>query len=141
SVQIAACLALTEDAAAQLLERALQAFAAGVGVAPESAEDAYADWAWAEPPRELWESLYPAFYKALDRRLRTQAEDPAESQTVALPAVASSRWKFSRARRRARGARRRPRMGVIVGLLLPALLVAGALSYLQRPAHHKHPHG
>jgi hypothetical protein len=68
--EVAATMNVTEEVADGLLSRAFEALARELGKEPEEAESDYRSWLLVEPPIELWETLYPDFYRALERRLR-----------------------------------------------------------------------
>jgi hypothetical protein len=99
---IAATMNVSNEVADGLLVRAFAGLASELGEEPEGAESAYRSWLLVEPPQELWETLYPGFYRAVERRLR-------EGRNGAAPSDAGRSGR--RARRRARRASGRAARG------------------------------
>jgi hypothetical protein len=64
--ETAAMMRVGEGTAAELVQRATSGFAAEMGVEPGAVYDLYVEWGWAEPPAELWERVYPAFWRAVE---------------------------------------------------------------------------
>lgn len=120
--EIAALLHVDPAAGAQLLDRAMEAFALGAGVPPDSFAACYADWGWADPPAELWERVYPSFRRALERPAVAQAA--ADQLTQVLPAAVAG----------PASPKRRPRVGkpALVAAVLALLAGGGAFAYTHR---------
>jgi hypothetical protein len=73
--RIGKTMSLSEEVAAQLLDQALSDF---TQTRERSIDDAQADlegWLWAEPPVDLWENLYPRFYRAAEQHGRNGSAD------------------------------------------------------------------
>jgi hypothetical protein len=87
--ETAATLHVGEDTAAELVQRATNGFAAETGVEPGAVYDLYVEWGWADPPKELWERVYPAFRRAVERSSEGVASAP-------LPAPAATVRKIGR---------------------------------------------
>jgi hypothetical protein len=96
---IATTLNVSDHVAESIVERAFAALGSELGTQSGETESAYRSWLLVEPPLELWETLYPDFYRALERKLR-EGQDGA-----AVPVVTDRPSR--RARRRARRAARR----------------------------------
>lgn len=107
--EIAAAMGLPREQAAQLLERAEEQFATALGVKPADARAWRSAWPWAEPPPELWQSLYPKLYRALEQE--AGGDDRGAG------------------RKRSRGVARPGRSRRRLAVALVALLAAGAAAF------------
>jgi hypothetical protein len=120
--EIAAAMNLTEHAATTVLTRAFERLAGALGKNRDEAEQAYGAWLWAEPPSELWEALYPDFYRHVERQISEAAGEnggPADK--------GPSRRERRRLKRAGRERRRLPRPGrrTILAVALVALGAGG----------------
>jgi hypothetical protein len=115
---IASLLSLTGGGAEQLVESSYEKLAAARADTLAETYAAYEQWLWAAPPSALWEGLYPKFYRAAERALQPPVEADAEL-TQKLP-------RQRRPKRRRRGL---SGMKFALALLLPALVVGGALAW------------
>jgi hypothetical protein len=125
---IGEALGVGEAAAGELLERAVAGFAAALGVDGDAGSAAYRDWGWAEPPVELWQRIYPAFRKALERRGTAEAATAGgavAAGSLAQPAAAQA----SKPSRTRNWRRRLTGLGTAVAA---GLLAAGVLAYVHR---------
>jgi hypothetical protein len=127
---IAAATETTPKAATALAKQARQSFADRAGIPVGKLTASLRDWPWAEPPAEVWESLYPQAERLLaeieapaaKRRKAAgskQAPTPLASRALRGPGLAGLRarlsgtagiWAF--------------RAGVLAVVLLPAAIVA-----------------
>jgi hypothetical protein len=122
--EIAAAMNLTEHAATTVLSRSFERLAAALGKSREEAEKAYGAWLWAEPPAELWEDLYPSFYRHVERQIREVADEDGKATSKG-----PSRRERRRLKRAGRERRRLPRPGrrTIVAVALVALGAGGGV--------------
>jgi len=136
--EIGEALGIPADQAANLIERAREAFAAKLGAPRQRADQAARDWMWAAPPNEIWEDLYPLFHRTVERQLR---RGDAEHTLVLKGGTAQAPAKVTRrgTRRMRRAGRSAPRGRLrqlplrIVLPLAAVLLVAAGLAATQLP--------
>jgi hypothetical protein len=108
--EVGAAMDLSEQAATALLELGFVGLAQKLRKQPDVTESEYRAWLWAEPPADLWETLYPSFYGAVERQLREGQNGNGKVDAIA-PTLEPPRVS-RRARRRERRAARtgdRPR--------------------------------
>jgi hypothetical protein len=78
---IAAAMGTTEQVAESLVKEAKRSFGSQIGVAGTRIGPKLRDWTWAEPPEEIWESVYPQAQRVLVERERAGTEAPSTSNT------------------------------------------------------------
>jgi hypothetical protein len=103
---IAAAMGTTEQVAESLVKEARGSFGSQIGVAGTRIGPKLRDWTWAEPPDEIWESVYPQAQRLLVEREKAGTAVTAgknEVRTNGKPAA-----KTSKARKSAKARRRRP---------------------------------
>jgi hypothetical protein len=103
---IATAMGTTEDVAEPLVKEARSSLGSEIGVAANRVGPKLRDWTWAEPPEEIWESVYPQAQRLLVEREQAGPEAPAQSKTAAS-AKAPSKGKAA-AKGKAKAQRRAP---------------------------------
>ncbi|MGH2957847.1 MAG: RNA polymerase sigma factor [Solirubrobacterales bacterium] len=78
---IAAATGTSPEAANTVMASARERLAAELGVGVEDVDERLAGWLWAEPPRPIWEGLYPKAHRLLaERETATEpSEEPGRS--------------------------------------------------------------
>ncbi|MDX6663353.1 MAG: hypothetical protein QOG09_1455 [Solirubrobacterales bacterium] len=139
---ISDALGLPADKAQALRSKAEASLASALGVSKAEADEVLANWPWAQPPSELWESLYTDAYRALEHGFanrsngvvtpilvpQTHDEDHRHHRaTAALAAIADHRPRGWRGRAALAGA-------VLLPAAIAALLVFNGGDQNQAPA-------
>jgi hypothetical protein len=99
---VAEIMGLSGQAATSLIDRSFETLAQELHKERGDAESAYRSWLCAEPAPELWETLYPDFYRAFERLLREgqngHSPNGAAAVAVAEPerATPPRRWRLKR---------------------------------------------
>lgn len=126
---IAAATETTRKAATALSRQARRGLAQAAKIPPDELDVALADWPWAEPPAEIWDSLYPRAHRLLTeleadtakpKRRSSARHSPLAERTLRGPGLPTRvRRAFSGA-----GGVWAFRVGLLAIVLLPAAVVA-----------------
>jgi hypothetical protein len=118
---IAAAMGTTEEVAEPLIKGAKSSFASEIDVPGNRLGPKLRDWIWAEPPEEIWESVYPQAQRLLVEREKAGTDEPAAAtngKAKGKPAAKAHRATKGKAKARRRPRARAARDSALVSRLL-----------------------